>query len=87
MTVPALALFYGGMVKKKNILSTMYYSFGAAILVSILWVLGQYSIAFGGKDVGGIIGGLDKMFLSGVGMSTAYATAPTIPEFVFLATE
>ena len=51
MTMPALGLFYGGMVRKKNILSTFYYSFGAAIIVSILWVVCLYSLSFGGADI------------------------------------
>lgn len=86
MTVPALALFYGGMVRKKNILSTFYYSLSAAIVVSVLWVICQYSIAFGGKEIGGgFFGGFEKVFLNGVNMSTIYPTAPTIPEFVFIA--
>jgi outer membrane scaffolding protein for murein synthesis (MipA/OmpV family) len=56
MTVPALALFYGGMSRKKNVLSTVYYSFSAAIVVSIMWVAFQYSMAFGGKDEESISG-------------------------------
>ena len=84
MNVPALALFYGGMVKKKNILSTMYYSFSAGVVVSVLWIVCLYSLAFGGDDLGGIIGGLQKMFLNGIGMDSVYSTASSIPEFVFL---
>ncbi len=83
MTMPALGLFYGGMVKKKNILSTFYYSFGAGIVVSILWVIFLYSLAFGGADVKGVIGNFDKIFFNGIGMTSIYETAPTIPEFVF----
>lgn len=48
MTIPGLALFYGGMVRKKNVLSTMMFSLSAAILVSLLWVIAGYSIAFSG---------------------------------------
>ena len=84
MTVPALALFYGGMVRRKNILSTIYYSFGAAIVVSALWILGLYSTSFGGSDIKGVIGALDKSFLNGITMTSIYPTAPTIPEFVFV---
>lgn len=83
MTMPALALFYGGMVRKKNILSTFYYSFGAAIIVSIFWVFGLYSITFGGTDIGGFIGGLNKILFKGVELSSIYPTAPSIPELVF----
>lgn len=84
MNVPALALFYGGMVKRKNILSTMYYSFSAGVIVSILWVVCLYSVAFGGNDFMGVIGGFQKIFLEGVNMNTVYPTASSIPEFVFL---
>ena len=48
MTIPGLALFYGGMVRKKNVLSTMMFSLSAAILVSLLWVIAGYSLAFSG---------------------------------------
>ena len=80
MTVPALALFYGGMSRKKNVLSTVYYSFSAAIVVSIMWVAFQYSMAFGGKDVMGLFGNLDKAFMHGVGINSL---SGTIPESVF----
>ena len=83
MTMPALGLFYGGMVRKKNILSTFYYSFGAAIIVSILWVVCLYSLSFGGADIKSIIGNLDKVMLKGVEMTSIYPTAPSIPEIVF----
>ena len=83
MTVPGLALFYGGMVRHKNVLSTFYYSFSSAIIVSALWVLVQYTLAFG-KDIGGIIGSLDKAFFNGIGNNTVYP-GQTIPEFVFSA--
>ncbi len=79
MTVPGLALFYGGMVRRKNILATMAYSYGSAIVVSIVWVVVQYSLAFGG-DVGGIIGNLDKAFLHGV---TKDSLTYLVPENVF----
>jgi Amt family ammonium transporter len=83
MTVPGLALFYGGMVRHKNVLSTFYYSFICAVIVSALWVLFQYSAAFG-KDVGGIIGSLDKAFFNGIGNNSVYP-GQTIPESVFSA--
>ena len=83
MTMPALGLFYGGMVRKKNILSTFYYSFGAAIVISILWVVCLYSLSFGGTDIKGFIGNLDKILLKGVDMASIYPTAPSIPELVF----
>ena len=81
MTVPGLAIFYGGMVRKKNILSTMYYSFASAVVVGALWVLGLYSLAFG-SDVGGIIGNLEKFLFSGVNKDSLTGT---IPETVFSA--
>jgi Amt family ammonium transporter len=49
MTIPGLALFYGGMVRKKNVLSTMMFSLSAAILVSLIWVIVGYSLAFSGS--------------------------------------
>lgn len=86
MTVPALAIFYAGMVRKKNILSTLYYSLGSAIVVSILWVVCQYSMTFGGKElIPGIIGGFDKSFLENVSTSSIYSLMPTVPEFAFIA--
>lgn len=84
MTVPGLALFYGGMVRKKNVVSAIYYSFGAAVIVSVLWVVVQYSLSFGGKDMGsGALGGFQKMFFLGVGANSVYPSAPTIPESIF----
>lgn len=83
MTVPGLAIFYGGMVRHKNILSTFYYSFSSAVIVSALWVLVQYSLAFG-NDIGGIIGSLHKAFFNGVGNNAVYP-GQTIPENVFSA--
>lgn len=81
MTIPALALFYGGMVRKKNILSTIYYSLGSALIVSILWVTILYPLAFG-ADVKGIIGSLEKAFMNGI--TTASIAGGNIPEFVFV---
>jgi len=78
MTVPGLALFYGGMVRRKNILATMAYSYGAAIVVSVVWVVVQYSLAFG--TGGPLIGDLSKAFMNGVGRDTNWLT---IPENVF----
>src|SRR5262249_2642837 len=69
MTVPGLALFYGGMVRRKNILATMAYSYGAAIIVSIVWVVIQYSYAFSATatfDPFGAIGDWSKAFMNGV---------------------
>ena len=64
---PGLGLFYGGMVRSKNVLATIMQSFILLGLVSILWAVAGYTLAFG-KDVGGVIGNLDFLFLNGVGM-------------------
>jgi len=66
MTIPGLALFYAGMVRKKNVLATMAQSLTATFLVSILWALIGYSLAFTGD--GAFIGTLDRIFLNGMSM-------------------
>lgn len=81
MAIPGLALFYGGMVRKKNVLTLVMQSFALTCLMSVVWLVAGYSLAF--TDGGGLnayIGGLDKMFLSGVGVDTL---SGTIPETVF----
>ncbi|HCO07293.1 MAG TPA: ammonia channel protein [Acinetobacter ursingii] len=79
MTIPGLALFYGGMVRKKNVLSTMMFSLSAAILVSLIWVIAGYSLAFSGT--GAYFGDLSKAMLSGVAFD---ALSGTIPETLFV---
>ena len=79
MTIPGLSLFYGGMVRSKNILSVLMQCFAITSLMTILWVLYGYSIAFGGD--GPFWGGLSKMFLAGVGVDSL---SGTIPETVFM---
>jgi len=79
MTLPGLALFYGGMVRKKNVLSVCMQTIGIAALMSVLWVVCGYSLAF--SDGNAFIGGLSKAFLSGVGYG---AISGTIPETVFV---
>lgn len=79
MTIPGLALFYGGMVRKKNVLGTMAHSFVAAAIVSIVWVVIGYSLAFGEGNA--LIGSLDKVMLSGI---TTDALSGTIPEILFV---
>ena len=79
MTIPGLALFYGGMVRKKNVLSTMMYSLTAAIVVSLVWVTVGYSLAFSGS--GAYIGDLSKAMLNGVAFD---ALSGTIPESLFV---
>ena len=79
MTIPGLALFYGGMVRKKNVLSTMMFSLSAAILVSLIWVIAGYSLAFSGT--GAYFGDLSKALLNGVAFD---ALSGTIPESLFV---
>lgn len=78
MTLPGLALFYGGMVRKKNILSMCMQTIAIASLMSVLWIVVGYSLAFG--EGSAFIGGLGKALFSGVGYDTL---AGTIPETVF----
>ena len=66
LMTPALGFFYGGLVRRKNVLSTIMHSFFILALISVQWVLWGYSLAFG-ADVGGFIGGLEWLGLSGVG--------------------
>jgi len=79
MTLPGLALFYGGMVRKKNVLSMCMQTIAIASLMSVLWVVLGYSLAFGEGSTG-FIGGLGKAFFSGVGYDTL---SGSIPETVF----
>ncbi|MEK6719774.1 MAG: ammonium transporter [Chloroflexota bacterium] len=82
--LPGLALFYGGLVRRKNVLSTIMHSFFGLALVSIVWVVVGFSIAFGPDVTGlGLFGGLDHLFFSGVGLEPAAGS--TIP-FVLFAT-
>jgi len=81
---PALAFFYGGMVRKKNVLGTVMQSFIIVALISVQWVLWGYSLAFG-PDKGGIIGGLEWFGLNGVGLEPNADYAATIPHQAFMA--
>ena len=81
MTLPGLALFYGGLVRAANVLSVLMQCFAIACLVTILWVLVGYSLAFG-ADVRGVIGGLDKVLFNGV-TEDAVTIGGTIPESLF----
>ncbi len=82
MTGPGLALFYGGLVRKKNILSTMMQSFAMMGLVTILWAVLGYSLAFGHGNA--FIGGFEHAFLRGVGLTPNLDYAPTIPEQTYM---
>jgi ammonium transporter, Amt family len=82
MTIPGLALFYSGMVRKKNVLATMAQSLAAVALISILWVAFGYSLAFVGE--GAWIGSLDRWFLIGMTMDSVNPAAKTIPEALFM---
>lgn len=81
MTLPGLALFYGGLVRARNVLSVFMQVYAIACLMSILWLVAGYSIAFG-SGTSGFWGGLDKIFLLGV---DAEALAGTLPEVLFFA--
>jgi Amt family ammonium transporter len=83
MTVPGLALFYGGLVRSKNVLGTIMHSFAILCVVSLFWVLLGYSLAFG-PDVNGVIGSLAWVGLSGVGLSPHPVYGPTIPHQAFM---
>src|SRR3990172_12735754 len=80
---PGLALFYGGMVRQKNILGTLMQSFFALAVVTVLWVLIGYTLAFG-PDKWGLIGGLKWLGVSGVGQAPNKAYAATIPALLFM---
>ena len=82
MTIPGVALFYGGMVRKKNVLATVMQSFAVTCLMTVLWMIIGYSLAFGnGGDMNAYIGGMDKLLLRGMGVDTL---SGTIPESVFM---
>ena len=83
LMTPGLALFYGGMVRKKNVLSTMMMSFAILAVIGVLWVLYGYTLAFG-PDKGGIIGGLDWIGLRNVGQSPSSTYATTVPHLAFM---
>lgn len=83
MTIPGLALFYGGMVRKKNVLATMMQSFAITALITIIWMVAGYSLAFSPGSP--LIGGLDKLFMHGIGVNSMSGTdGANIPETVFV---
>ena len=83
LMTPGLAFFYGGMVRRKNVLSTLMHSFAALSIVSLQWILIGYSLSFG-PDVKGIIGNLDWAGLRNVGLLPDPAYAPTVPNMAFM---
>jgi len=82
MTLPGLALFYAGMVRRKTVLATMAQSVASLALVSILWVIAGYSLSFSGE--GAVIGNGARLLLSGMAFDGVSALAPTIPEALFM---
>jgi len=94
MTLPGLALFYGGMVRRKNVIATITQSVGVAAVVSLAWFGAGYTLAFGvgqpmfgfdGDTVQSYIGSTQALFLNGVTMETAYSAAPGLPEYLWIA--
>ena len=83
LMTPGLALFYGGMVRRKNVLGTIMHSFVAIALVSVQWILFGYSLAFG-PDINGFIGNLSWAGLTGVGLTPNTDYAPTVPHLAFM---
>jgi Amt family ammonium transporter len=83
MTLPGLALFYGGLVRSKNVLGTIMHTAVILCMISLVWILWGYSLAFG-PDIGGLIGSLEWMGLNGVGLSPSPDYASTIPHQLFM---
>jgi Amt family ammonium transporter len=87
MTIPGLALFYGGLVRTKNMLSTLMHVFTIFCLIAVLWVIYGYSLAFSaGGSLNSIVGGFDKVFLKGItpdSMAETFTKGVAIPELVF----
>ena len=83
MVIPGLALFYGGLVRSKNMLSVLAQVFTIFSLITVLWAIYGFSLTFGGE--GKFFGGFDKIFLAGITPDTLSATLSTIPEYVFVA--
>ncbi len=83
MTLPGLALFYGGMVRRKNVIGAVAHSAAAFMVVTVLWFAVGYSLSFGAGNA--LIGGLDAALLNCVRIDTAHALAPGLPEFLWVA--
>jgi ammonium transporter, Amt family len=84
MSIPGLALFYGGLAKRKDSLNTMAMTFVTFCIVSVLWVIYGYSFSFIG-DIRGLIGNASRIFLKGIGPNSISDAAKTIPEYIFIA--
>src|SRR5215475_10113001 len=82
MTIPGLALFYGGVVRKMNVLATVMQSFAITCLVTVIWMIVGYTLAF--TDGNSIVGGMSRFFLSGMDINAVNGLAGTIPESVFM---
>lgn len=78
LMTPGLALFYGGMVRTKSVLNMLLMSFVSIALVTVVWLLAGYSLAFGDDVFAGLIGGLDHLGMAGIGPSTLTGTVPTL---------
>jgi len=87
MTLPGLALFYGGMVRRKNVIGAIAHSTGAFMVVTVLWFVVGYSLSFGTGPgaANAVVGGLDAAFLNGVRIDTAHSLAPGLPEYLWIA--
>jgi len=85
MTLPGLALFYGGMVRRKNVIATLAHSTAAFAIVTVLWFVAGYSLSFGqgAPATNAVVGGFEALFLNGVMPSTAHALTPGLPEFLW----
>jgi len=87
MTIPGLALFYGGMVRRKNIIATVAQSFAITCLVTVVWMVATYSLAFGTNENEALqpfIGSFKSFFLGGVTVDTAYSAAKGLPEMLWI---
>ena len=87
MTLPGLALFYGGMVRRKNVISAIAHSTAALAVVTVLWFIAGYSLSFGTapEGINGFIGGFEAFLLNGVRIDTAHSLAPGLPELLWIA--
>lgn len=84
MTLPGLALFYAGLVRRRNVLSVLMQCFAITCVMSVLWVVCGYSLAFGESTAGGLVGSLSLAGLSGISFDTPSNILPTIPSTVFV---